>query len=187
MNANKWSLREMEREAYVVPYLLYECEARLERLDEPEPRYYFAVIEGHFASRTKVIRMVKTNPANKDSLFCVQRVHKVKQGSTHIYAEINVGLKPNAPFTRVILYKPHRMTQAEKFMIGSNIVSILMLIAIGMYISQSVSDFVAIIPQCVILPTVIGLVFHVHLFTGARRILHRQIVKALSLDPSQKE
>lgn len=187
VNANKWSLREMEHEVYTVLYSLDECETRLEQLDEPEPRFYFANIEGHFASRTKVIRMVKTNPANQDSLYCVQRVHKVKQGSAHIYAEVNVGLKPHAPFTRVILYKPSRMTYSQKWHMASNGVSILTLIAMGMFIAQSFSNFLAIAPQCVVVPTIIGMTLNYRHFVRARRRLHRQIMQALTLEPHIKE
>ncbi len=196
MNANGWPLHEMEREVFDVPYSLAECEARLERLHEPEPRNSFFARDGDHVSRTNVINLAEKYPANRAVPYCVQRVKRFRpltfrvqpdQNIDHVYAEMNVVLQYEVAANQVILYTPTRMTKAQK----SNLIQLavsgpfaILVITVMSLARGGAMVFVPFIFLALIVYTFISILLQ---YARQRRILRRKIMKALSLDPSQKE
>ncbi|MBZ0320742.1 MAG: hypothetical protein K8L91_30290 [Anaerolineae bacterium] len=186
MNANKWPLNEMEREVYTVPYSLDECQARLEQLDEPEPRPRYFVRYEFTHSRTKVIKLVEKSPV---VMYCLQRRrHFEHSGSPRdIYAEMNVALEPLSATTLVTLYSSRRMTKAQKSMLASSTAIILTFpIILGLSSSERIAavgvGFLFILPVIAVLLAEVS--FH---FWRQKKKLRRQIMQALTLEPQMKE
>ncbi|GIK67011.1 MAG: hypothetical protein BroJett018_48050 [Chloroflexota bacterium] len=189
MNANNWPLHEMEREVYTVPYSLDECQARLEQLDEPEPRPRYFVRYEFTHSRTKVVKLIEHSPTSQDVVYCLQRRRLFEHSGSprDVYAEMNVALEPLSATTLVILYSSRRMTKAQKSMLASSTAIILTFpIIFGLSSSERIAavgvGFLFILPVIAILLAEVS--FH---FWRQKKKLRRQITKALTLEPHMKE
>lgn len=195
MNANNWPLDEMAHEVYVVPYSIDECEQWLEGLNQPPPRFYWSLFENAYACRTKVIRLVKHNPANPDEMYCIQRVKKRQpralldyhRPSQYVQAEMNVALRPNAAITQVILYLPRHMTKAQKRDITAMFYFVPFgAIIFGLIISDFGGDIRVVIPVVVVFTVSQLIIFFGH-YWQQRRMLFGQVIRALRLENHPKD
>lgn len=115
MNANNWSLDEMERLEFTVPYSAEQCAQRIESLSEPVSHRIRHKTQDYYRCRTLVVHVDSPEDV---FVFRALRVNKYETRPSlarNIRSEAKVGLHGHANATQVTITYSRSVSVAQKY------------------------------------------------------------------------